>query len=396
VKTVNDVVDVLSCCVLSWGVLTTMLPAFLLAGAIAAFVPPSLVLRNLGSEGRRARAYAFAAVSGMVLSLCTCNVVPLFVSIYRRGAGLGPAFAFLYAGPAINVVSLIFVYKVIGQQLGLWRALGVPIIAIAIGLLMSLLFRREEKEREEALSEVHAEEVPPGHVRRFVLLAVFLLGMAISGGWDVSSAARLDTAAEAPLWAHLVKWGAFGLSALLVALFAWRRFERSELREWAGETWGLVKLVIPILIPSILIIAFVASRIPIHAYEVLNEGSTLADWDDALFTGTSFTETEAFQTLRSTSLGGVFGSLMYFPILMEIVTTKTLLKEISLGTGAALALLLTGPGLSLPGGIMVARAIGTRKVAVYMLLVMVMAIVAGLLFFQIVGRYECVCKEGAF
>jgi uncharacterized membrane protein YraQ (UPF0718 family) len=350
-----------------------MLPAFLLAGAIAAFVPPSLVLRHLGSRGRQAPAYLFAALSGMVLSLCTCNVVPLFISIYRRGAGLGPAFAFLYAGPAINVVSLIFVFKVIGQQLGLWRAVGVPIIAVVIGLLMTLLFRREQREREEALAGVQAEDVEPGKVRRFVVLAVLLLGVAIFGGWDVETQAGPEADAPATWW--VIKWAGFGASSALVVFAAWRSYTVTELREWAGETWSLVKLVIPILIPSVFVIAFVASKIPIQAYDFLSKEVTWAE------------------RFRSTGAAAVFGSLMYFPILTEVALTKSLLREIYLATGAALALLLTGPGLSLPGAIMVARAIGTRKVAVYMLLVMVMSVVGGLLFAHFIGQYDCACHD---
>jgi uncharacterized membrane protein YraQ (UPF0718 family) len=306
----------------------------------------------------------------MVLPLCTCNVVPLFLSIYRRGAGIGPAFAFLYAGPAINVLSLIFVGKIIGQQLGLWRALAVPVIGILVGLTMAALFRREERERQAALAAQDAEEISAREVRRFAFLAAFLLGMVLSGGWDLKHSVAEGT--PVPLTLQLVKWGAFALFTLAVLLLAWRRFEPAELREWVRETFVLLKTVVPILLPAVFVIALIAKNIPIKwGYEVLHTGG-----------------------LRSTSIAGVFGSLMYLPILTEVALTKTLLKEISLDPGAGLALLLTGPGLSLPGAILVGRGIGARKTIIYVVLVTALAIVAGLLFEHFVGQYHCPCQEG--
>ena len=180
----SEIVNVFTCCVLSWKALTTMVPAFFLGGAIAAFIPGSAILKYLGAGANKAAAYGVAAVSGVILSLCSCNVVPLFVSIYRRGAGIGPAFAFLYAGPAINVVALVFTVQVLGLQLGAWRALGVPLIAVATGLLMALLFRRSEA--AAAASPAAIPEEGPGSYGRVWVLVALLLGLVAYGAWEMA------------------------------------------------------------------------------------------------------------------------------------------------------------------------------------------------------------------
>lgn len=362
----NDIVDVFSCCILNWEALTVMLPAFVLAGAIAVFVPPTLLLRYFGATAKKWVAYSAAAVSGCLLSVCSCNVVPLFISIYRRGAGIGPAMAFLYAGPAINLVSLVFVFQVIGWRLGVWRALGVPVIAVIIGLTMALVFRHSERERN-AQAAAAASIAIEGHPhRRLVAFFLLLTALMVVGGL------REDQAGFASWPPKLIVMG--GLASI-VALLSASWFDVEELKEWGIETWKLVKLVVPILLVSVLVIGYIATVVKLPVLQRLGLTS------------------EKGNSVQSAFLVAGFGSFMYFPILTEVAFTKAFLKLNNLPPSLGLILLLTGSGLSLPGMILVGRAIGAKKVAAYVITLIVLAACAGLIFGQFVGPYICECTE---
>lgn len=355
------VVDVFKCCILTWKALTVMLPAFLLAGAIAAFVPTALVLKYLGARAHKGRAYAVAAGSGIILALCSCNIVPLFVSIYRRGAGLGPAFTFLYAGPAINVVAILFTVQVIGWQIGLWRAAGVPLIALATGMTMAAMFRREQ--RDPDLPDRQAEMDTGGAVtmgRVWALLAL-LLALVVYGAWEMGLAARAG--------------GMTLIAAATLGLLA-ARFERGEVAQWLGETWGLLKLVIPVLLPAVLIIGLLAAYVDVKlVYRLVGP----VPGDSGLWAW-----------LKPILLADLFGALMYFPILSEVAFTKTFLL-LGMDIGPAMAVLLTGAGLSLPGLIIVSRVIGWRKTLTYQAVVILLTTAFAALFASEVGRYVCAC-----
>ena len=357
------IVNVFTCCVLSWRALTTMLPAFVLGGAIAAFIPTTIILRYLGADANRFTAYAAAAFFSPLLSLCSCNIVPLFASIYRRGAGIGPAFTFLFAGPAINPIAIIFTVQVIGLRIGVWRALAVPVIAIATGLLMSLLFRGEEKRRAEAHREAHRARLtqPADDNRRLIPFFGLLLTLVIFGATETS-------------W--LVKGTGMGAILALLVMTTWRWFERDELRSWGHETWGLVRMVIPVLLPAILLIGAIAAYIDIKlVYQWVGEPPSGAG---------------LWRSMQPIVLGDLFGAFMYFPILSEVAFTKAFLK-LGMDVGPALAVLLTGSGLSLPGLFIIARAIGWRKALIYESIVVV--ITGGICFFfaSAYGEYICEC-----
>lgn len=355
------VVDVFRCCILTWKAFTVMLPAFLLAGAIATFVPTAVVLKYLGARAHKGRAYAVAAVSGIVLALCSCNIVPLFVSIYRRGAGLGPAFTFLYAGPAINVIAILFTVQIIGWQIGLWRAAGAPLIALAAGLTMAALFRRER--REDVEPTAHAETIGEGTVRmgRVWTLFALLLALVAYGAWEMGLVAKVG--------------GMTAIAATTLGLLA-VRFQRAEVAQWLGETWGLLKLVIPVLLPAVLIIGLFAAYIDVKlVYRLVGpapEGSGMWAW------------------LRPILFADLFGVFMYFPILSEVAFTKTFLL-LGMDIGPAMAVLLTSAGLSLPGLIIVGRVIGWRKALTYQAVVVLLTTAFAAFFASEVGRYICAC-----
>jgi len=330
-----------------------MVPAFILGGAIAAFVPSEKVLKYLGADANRFVAYAVASVSGVVLAVCSCNIVPLFVSIYRRGAGIGPATTFLYAGPAINVLSMIFVFHVIGFRIGIWRAIGVPVIAVLTGLLMALIWGRRDRVRqaEAALQFAPVEGGP----RRLPLVFGFLLALMVYGGIEMPTMPKVA--------------GMVALALGLVLTVA-RSMDRDQLMSWLRETGLLVKLVVPILVPAVLIIGAIAHFTPLA------------------FISHYLGYRNPFATLYAT----LFGALMYFPILTEVAFTKAFLKN-SMDVGPAFALLMTGAGLSLPGMILIGRAMGLWRMVTYVLVLIALVMVAAWLFTQSIGLYICPCQS---
>ncbi len=353
IRSLNDIVDVFSCCIFTWSVLTTIAPTFILAGAIAAFIPRTSILRYLGAGANKIGAYSIAALSGMLLSLCSCNIVPLFVSIYRSGAGIGPASAFLYAGPAINIVSSILVFKLLGWQLGGARVLAVPAIAIVLGAIMSGLFKSHERDRQAAIMQAGVMAEDDQDLRRTGVLFILLLLAVICGS------------IRDPWWVGV---GGLVLFGLLTAVYFSRRFSVDEFKEWMSETWGLIKLVIPWLVPAIILIGIAAKVLPVRVVLGLVG-------DDSL---------------RSVLFADLFGALMYFPILAEVVFVRTFIT-MNMTMGPALAILLTGAGLSLPGGIILGRAVGWRIVIVYQLLVIVLTTAVAGVFSSEIGQYMCEC-----
>ena len=371
-----DIVDVFTCCVLTWKALTTVLPAFLLGGAIAAFAPTGLILRYLGARSNQPRAYATAAFSGVLLSLCSCNIVPLFMGIYKRGAGIGPAFTFLFAGPAINVVAMIFTFQVIGPTLGLWRAISVPLLAVAIGLIMAVTYGRasNDQDQESATGDGLHDS---GLSWRLAWLFLLLLAMVVFGAYQTDVVSK-----QSEQGSHggllLLVGGMLALAAAIIALMK-KAFDADERELWWAESWSLVKLVIPVLLPAILIIGIIATYIDVKlVYQLVGPSPE----------GSGF-----WPTLRPILNATLFGEVMYFPILSEVAFTKAFLK-LGMGIGPALALLITGPGTSLPGFIVLGRAIGWGKALVYELTAIILTAGFALFFGTGAGEYICQCMMG--
>jgi len=353
-QSLDNIVNVFSCCLFTWEVLTTLVPAFFLAGAVGVFIPPSSVVRYLGAQTTKGVAYGTATLSGIVLEICSCNIVPLFLGIYRSGAGLGPAMAFLYAGPALNILSVIFVFRLIGWKLGLARLLGNLILPVLIGLVMAGLFQREEQKRHAAAS-AQAPLVPMKETRILIWFFTFLLALVIVGASGLRPARKLPV---------------FGLLLIPLVGVTVRHFDREEVGDWLIETGKLAELIIPILLPAVLIIGLIVTLTPVSA--VLQWMGGKQGW--------------------TVLLASLFGSLMYFPMLAEVIFVKAFLK-MGMSVGPGLALLLTGPGLSLPTLLLVYKTLGLKKVSLYMLLVVGLATAAGLLFAHLLGPYSCLCTE---
>ncbi len=338
-------------------VLACLVPAFFIAGAIACFISQGAVLKYFGAKANKFLSYSVASVSGSILAVCSCTVLPLFAGIYSRGAGIGPATAFLYSGPAINVLAIILTARVLGWKLGLARAIGAILFAIITGLLMAFLYRKEDQARitgDIALPD-EKKERPLWQNGLYMLVLVLIL---IFAAWG-------KPAEPVGLWnaVHRIHWPiAVGLLIVLgIILKTW--FSREEVIQWGESTWGFAKQILPLLFGGVLVAGFLLGRpghealIPAHYIESLVGGNSV--W--------------------ANFFASVVGAFMYFATLTEVPILEGLLGS-GMGQGPALALLLAGPALSLPNMLVIRSVMGTQKTLVFIGIVIVLSTVAGLIF----------------
>jgi uncharacterized membrane protein YraQ (UPF0718 family) len=340
-------------------VLTCLIPAFFIAGAIAVFVSQASVLKYFGAQANKILSYSVASISGTVLAVCSCTVLPLFAGIYTRGAGIGPATAFLYSGPAINVLAITLTAKILGWQLGLARAVGAVLFAVITGLLMALIFRKEDAAR--TIGQIY---VPDSDAKERTLLqdTLYLLTMVLI---LVFAAFAKPVPGSTGLWPVIfaIKW--YITIALLVILGimlkAW--FTRDECKNWMESTWGFMKQIFPLLAGGVLVAGFMLGR-PGHAALIPES------WIQSLLGGNS---------LWANLIASVAGALMYFATLTEVPILQGLLGA-GMGKGPALALLLAGPALSLPNMLVIGSVMGFKKTAAFCSIIVVMSTIAGMIY----------------
>ncbi len=339
-------------------VLLCLVPAFLIAGAIGTFVSQGAVLRYLGRDAPRLVAYGVASVSGGLLAVCSCTVLPLFAGIYRMGAGLGPAAAFLYAGPAINVLAIILTARILGPEMGIARAVGAVGFSLVIGVCMHLLFRKEEEARAAA-----AMALPPPEARAVgwdVALVAALVGILVFANWGAPQEAE-------GIWAAVYggKWVLAGSFLLALAALAARlaRCAPGELREWLAASWGFAKQILPLLLGGVLVAGLLLGRVG-------HEGLIPSAWVEAALGGNG---------VGANLFAAVAGALMYFATLTEVPIVQGLIGA-GMGKGPALALLLAGPALSLPNMLVIGSILGVRKTAAFVALVVAMAAASGMVY----------------
>ncbi|MFH1673161.1 MAG: permease [Pseudomonadota bacterium] len=342
-------------------VLACLIPAFFIAGAIACFISQAAVLKYFGAKANKLLSYSVASVSGSILAVCSCTVLPLFAGIYSRGAGIGPATAFLYSGPAINVLAIILTARVLGWKLGLARAIGAILFAIITGLLMAFLYRKEDQARVtgEITLPDEEKERPLWQNGLYMLVLVLIL---IFAAWG-------KPAEPVGLWnaVHRIHWPiAVGLLIVLgIILKTW--FSREEVIQWGESTWGFAKQILPLLFGGVLVAGFLLGRpghealIPAHYIESLAGGNSV--W--------------------ANFFASVVGAFMYFATLTEVPILEGLLGS-GMGQGPALALLLAGPALSLPNMLVIRSVMGTQKTLVFVSIVIVLSTGAGLIFGAVV------------
>ena len=384
--------------------LACVVPALFIAGAIITFLSKASVMRYLGPNANPVLAYAVASVSGCVLAVCSCSVLPMFAGIYQLGAGLGPASAFLYSGPAINVLALFLSARVLGLSIGLARAVGAIVFAVVIGLLMMAVFRKSERAKVEAAIQMPEPEKPRRHISKtalylacMVLFLVFSdwfnpgnvvvkttdgrefkavvihktkdairfqleedLGSKKSGDKIMLTKTEIAEMQERKTWVltvYHVRWYLAGLMGLAVVIMAWRWFERDEIREWMLNTWQFTKLLVPLLYGGVFVVGFVSILLP---------EKQVAQW-------------VGDNSLRSNLVASVIGTFWYFATLTEIPITQALMK-LGMHNGPVLALLLAGPALSLPNILVIRKVMGNRKTLVFIILVVVMSTIVGMFF----------------
>lgn len=338
-------------------VLTCLVPAFFIAGAITVFVSQASVLKYFGATANKILSYSVASVSGTVLAVCSCTVLPLFAGIYSRGAGIGPATAFLYSGPAINVLAIILTAKVLGWQMGLARAIGAISFAVITGLLMAFIFRKDDANRQTGELFLPEEEVksrPLWQDTLYMLIMVLIL---------IFASFAKPTADDGAIWRFIfsAKWYLTAALIIVLAVMLKKWFVKEELKGWAEATWGFAKQILPLLLGGVLVAGFLLGRpgypalIPEHYIHALVGGNSL--W--------------------ANFFASIVGALMYFATLTEVPILQGLIGS-GMGQGPALALLLAGPALSLPSMIALTSIMGIKKTFVYCTIVVVLSTIAGM------------------
>lgn len=322
---------------LSAHVLTCLVPAFFIAGAVAIFISQAAVLKYFGPQAKRLLSYSVASVSGTILAVCSCTVLPLFGGIYKRGAGLGPAIAFLYSGPAINILAIVYSARLLGYDLGVARALGAIAFAVLIGLVMASIYRKEDFLKD---------------ARGFAMLTADPEGKSL---WQ--QAAFFGSMVGILVFAASENWIATGILLAVLALILWRWFTRGELAQWMKETLHFVRLIVPWLLIGVFVAGIIKVAVPESAVTAYVGGNSLP----------------------ANFVASFLGALMYFATLTEVPVVRAFM-DLGMGKGPALALLLAGPALSLPNMLVIRSIMGTRKALTYIALVVVMATISGYVF----------------
>jgi uncharacterized membrane protein YraQ (UPF0718 family) len=345
-------------------VLTCLIPAFFIAGAIAVFVSQASVLKYFGATANKILSYSVASVSGSILAVCSCTVLPLFAGIYTRGAGIGPATAFLYSGPGINVLAIVLTARILGWQLGLARAIGAIGFAVVTGLLMAFIFRKEDAAR--TAGEIHLPD-EEGRGRSLLQDGLYMLIMVLI---LVFAAFAKPAAGSTGLWPAIfaAKW--YITVALLIVLGIMLKswFTKDECATWVQSTWGFMKQIFPLLGAGVLVAGFMLGRpghpalIPEHYIQSLVGGNSL--WAN-LFAAVS-------------------GALMYFATLTEVPILQGLIGA-GMGKGPALSLLLAGPALSLPNMLVIGGVMGVKKTATFCVIIVILSTIAGMGYGWIAG-----------
>ena len=340
-------------------VILCLVPAFFIAGAISVFISQASVMKYFGAKANKFLSYSVASVSGTILAVCSCTVLPLFAGIYKRGAGLGPAIAFLYSGPAINVLAIILTARILGWQLGLARAIGAVLFSVIIGLLMHLIFLKEERARQVS-GDFNAGDVKETRsLGKTVLYFASMVAFLVFANWGK------PLEGDHGIWSiiYQYKWwiAGFSLVGLVVMLFKW--FKKDELKEWTGATWGFALQILPLLLGGVLVSGFLLGRVG-------HEGIIPSRFVVTLVGGNS---------LWANFFSSIVAAFMYFATITEVPILQGLMNS-GMGKGPALALLLAGPALSLPSMLVLRSIMGTKKTVIYVSLVVIMATICGMIF----------------
>ncbi|RPI74807.1 MAG: permease, partial [Desulfobacteraceae bacterium] len=322
------------------------------------------VLKYFGAQANKFLSYSVASVSGTVLAVCSCTVLPLFAGIYMRGGGIGPATAFLYSGPAINVLAIVLTARILGWQLGLARAVGAVLFSVIVGLLMAFFFRKDDAARTEGQIYLPDEEKK---TRTLLQDALFMLTLVLI---LIFAAFAKPAAGETGLWPAVfaVKWYLTAILLVILAFMLKKWFQKDERVNWVQSSWGFMKQIFPLLAAGVLAAGFLLGR---PGYAALIPEHYIA----GLVGGNSF---------WANLFAALAGALMYFATLTEVPILQGLLGA-GMGKGPALALLLAGPAFSLPNMIVLGGIMGVKKTAVFCLTIVALSTLAGYFYGWMVG-----------
>ncbi len=322
---------------LSLHVLTCLIPAFFIAGAISAFVSQNAILKYFGPKAKKLVSYGVASVSGTILAVCSCTILPLFGGIYKRGAGLGPAIAFLYSGPAINVLAIVYSARLLGFDIGAGRAIGAIIFSIIIGLIMAAIYREEESQKDATAFNALLDDSDSKPIWQQLLFFAVLVGILI--------------------FAASKQWIVTGVLLAALAVILWRLFSRGEIIIWLKETVRFVRLIVPWLLAGVFAAGIITTVVPQEAVTAWVGGNGLL----------------------ANFIASFLGALMYFATLTEVPIIRAFM-DLGMGKGPTMALLLAGPALSLPNMLVIRNIMGTKKTVTYVALVVIMATISGYIF----------------
>jgi uncharacterized membrane protein YraQ (UPF0718 family) len=339
------------------GVFIGLIPAFFIAGAISVFVGSDSVIKYLGVGAGVLVAYSVGAVSGFVIAVCSCTILPLFAGIYYRGAGIGPATVFLYSGPAINIMAITLTARVLGLELGIARTVLAISFSIIIGLCMALIFRNDDKDRLEGMEIVQSDETGI-KLWRIVLLIGSMIGYLISATFrDAGTGTGLLHTIFS------IKWYLAAFFACIAVVSALLLFKKDMLRDWMLSTLNLFLKVAPLLFVGVLTAGFLLGRPG-------QEALLPSQWIETMLGGNS---------LITNLFAAIAGGLMYFGTLTEVPIIQGLMGS-GMGKGPALTLLLSGPAVSLPAVLVLSGILKWKKTLTYIGLVIIFSAVAGFLF----------------
>jgi uncharacterized protein len=324
-------------------VLTCLVPAFFIAGAISVFIKKDFVLKYLGGRSKRVVSYSLASVSGVILAVCSCTVLPLFAGIRKRGAGLGPAVTFLFSGPAINIAAIFLTFSVLGAQIGLARIIAAIFLSILVGLSMQFIFREKTEDSDLFIEK---SDQPSYAKKTVVIFMLTMIAVLVVNGLQIDQ------------W---LKYSLMIVLTFIVAIIAHTKFHKETNREWLKETWSFAKMLVPILFIGVFVAGFIMPFLPQELIE----------------------RTVGSNSITGNLIASLFGAFMYFSTLTEIPILQALIAK-GMNQGPALALLLAGPSLSLPNMLVVRSVLGNKKTVVYILLVIVYSTIAGLIFGKII------------
>jgi uncharacterized membrane protein YraQ (UPF0718 family) len=323
-------------------ILTCLVPAFFIAGAIAVFIKKEVILKYLGGKTKKHVSYAIAAISGSLLAVCSCTILPLFAGIKKRGAGLGPAITFLFSGPAINIAAIFLTISVLGYQIGIARIISAILLSIVVGISMEIIFKEKTEEGKLYIQESKKTNISKPTLILFLFSMVMVL---------VVNGLQIDV---------LLKYILMLVFVLITGAIAAFKIPKEESKEWLLETWNFSKTIVPYLFIGVFVAGFIMPLLP-QDFIKANVGSN---------------------SIFANLIASIFGAFMYFSTLTEIPILEALIAK-GMSNGPALALLLAGPSLSFPSMLTIRNILGTKKTVVYVILVIIYSTIAGLIFGKI-------------